>query len=43
MIFTLLGILMEVKLVQPSKAQIPILVTLFGRLTEVRFVCPEKT
>jgi hypothetical protein len=33
---TLLGIIMEVKAVQPSNAQLPMEVTLLGMFTEVR-------
>ena len=35
MLVTLLGIVMEVRLVQPEKALLPIVVTLFGMVMEV--------
>ena len=42
MLVTLLGIVTEVKPVQPEKALIPMLVTLLGIVTEVKPVQPEK-
>ena len=40
MLVTLFGIVMEVRLVQQAKAEIPMLVTLLGMVTEVRPVQP---
>ena len=42
MLDTLLGMVMEVKQEQPSKALFPILVTLLGMVMEVRLVHPWK-
>ena len=42
MLVTLLGIVTEVKPLQPEKADSPILVTLLGIVTEVKLVQPEK-
>ena len=43
MLVTLSGIVMLIRLVQPSKAQFPMLVTLSGIVMLVRLVQPEKT
>ncbi len=42
MLVTLLGIVTEVKPVQPEKAQFPMLVTLLGIVTEVKPLQLEK-
>ena len=42
MLVTLLGIVTEVRPLQPEKAELPILVTLLGIETEVRPLQPEK-
>ena len=36
------GIVTDVKLLQPEKAQIPILVTEFGMVTDVKLLQPEN-
>jgi hypothetical protein len=38
MVFTLLGMTMDVRLVQPWKVFLPIALMLFGKLTEVRLL-----
>jgi hypothetical protein len=42
MLVTLLGIVTEVKLLQPEKAPFPMFVTLLGIVTEVKPLQPEK-
>ncbi len=42
MLVTLLGIVTETRLLQPSKAELPILVTLLGIMMEVRLLQLEK-
>ena len=42
MLFTLSGMVIEVREVHSEKASLPMLVTLSGMVTEVREVQPEK-
>ena len=42
MLVTLLGIMTEVRLLQPRKAEPPMLVTLSGMVMEVRLLQPRK-
>ena len=42
MFFMLLGMVIEVKLLQPANAQFPILLTLFGMVIEVKLEQPEN-
>ena len=42
MLVTLLGMVMEVRLLQPEKAELPMLVTPSGMVIEVRPLQPEK-
>ena len=42
MLVTLSGIVMDVKLVQPEKAEFPMLVTLSGMVMDVNPLQPEK-
>ena len=42
MLFTLLGIVMDVRLLQPKNAPLPMLVTLLGSVMEVRPLQPLK-
>ena len=42
MLVTLLGIVTEVKPLQPEKALLPMLVTLLGIVTEVKLLQPEN-
>ena len=42
MLVTLLGMVMEVKPVQPEKAEPPMLITLLGMVTEVKLLQPPK-
>ena len=42
MVVTLLGIVIDVKPVQPEKARLPILVTLLGIVMDVKPVQPPK-
>ena len=42
MLVTLFGMVMVVKLVQPSKAALPMLVTLSGMVTDVKPLQPSK-
>ena len=43
MVVTLSGMMIEVKLLHPEKAEEPMLVTLSGMVTEVNLLQPEKT
>jgi len=42
MLVTLSGMMIEVRLLQPTKAKRPMLVTLSGMMIEVSLVHPEK-